>query len=220
MTNKILEEYLERLRASLSPLPGDEREAVIAETRAHLEEAIAARMIAEPDVPLARVTLQETSAFGEPAEIAAARGAAPRAGGARMFSLPRWAKLLAAAVAVVLVAVVAVDLIDKPTSFTAYQRDTVLEGETTTIDETFTVAEGTQTLAITVRVQRDAGCTGVRITDPSGDVVLDQWDACGDISKSVEAKPSLSGRTGEWRVELRHQEFTGDVLVLIKGTRN
>lgn len=217
MTNRVLEEYLSRVRDALSSLPEDERAAVVAETRAHIEEAIETRMAAEPGASLAEVTLQETRAFGDPAELAAARGASPRERPPRR-SWPRWAKLLAGGVALLLVVIVAVDLIDKPAQYTPYQRDNVLEAHTALVNDTFEVRPDTQTLSITVRIERESGCTGVRVSDPTGEVVLDQWDACGDVTRSIEAKPSVTGRTGEWRIELRHRDFTGTVFVHTRGT--
>lgn len=218
MTNKILDEYLDRLRSALAALPADERDAVLAETRSHLEEAIHARLRMDPSAGRGRVTLEETVAFGDPAEIAAARGAASQAAAKRPRRWPRWASYGVAVVVVLLVAVVAIDLVNKPAQYTAYQRDNVLEAHTASVNDTFEVRPRTQTLAVTIVVERESGCAGVRITDPTGEVVLDQWDACGDVRRSVEAKPSLTGRVGEWRVEVRHRDFTGSILVHARGT--
>jgi hypothetical protein len=220
MTNRILDEYLERLRAALSDLPPDERDAVVAESRAHIEDAIAARLAADPRLETARVTLEETSAFGEPGEIAAARRAAPGPGPGpvRRFRWPRWATFAVAAGVLLLVTVVAVDIIDKPGQYTPYHRDTVAENETSLVNDTFEVRPNTQTLAITVRIEEDAGCAGIRIIDPAGQRVLDQWDACGDVTRSVEVKPNISGGVGVWRVEIQHRDFSGAVQVFTRAT--
>lgn len=100
MSNEVLQEYLRRVRDELRDAPHEQQDAMIAEMRAHLEDAIAARLRQVPGMTPEAAALAETRAFGEPAEIAASRRP-PGPPAASLPRIPRW--LLAAVATVVLV---------------------------------------------------------------------------------------------------------------------
>jgi hypothetical protein len=189
--------------------------------RGHLEQAIEDRLRDGPLDDVRAVTLEETRAFGDPAEIGAAHKASftrdPPAR-PRFPIAPRWLALGGAALVVALV-VIAIGLWGSgPTGIAPYARaNEGLVNHSGLVNETFDVPPGALDLTILVDVAHDvaapAGCAGVRITTPSGAVALDEWDACGDMTHALRFRPDEQGETGRWRVEIRYRGFTGDLAI-------
>lgn len=228
MTNKILEEYVGRVRAELHALADDERDAVIDEMRAHLEDAISQRMAVDGYTDLEAATLAETRAFGEPAEIGAARGVAASAEPAVPPTLPtrpprrfpRWAPYAAAGLIVLVAFVVAANAGNSTEYFgkqflfgEPYQAKLNATNQTGMINESFVLPEGTDHFRLHALVEPVAGCVGVRVTDPHGSFVLNEWDSCGAMNHTITLDPENSGKIGRWQVEVRYTNFTGTLAI-------
>lgn len=223
MTNRILDEYLARVRAELADLGDADREAVVDDMRGHLEQAISERMAADPTADLDSTTLEETRAFGEPAEIAAAHGGSGARKPSRPRRVPRWALIAGGLVLLLVAAGISIDLLEeKQQGFAPYERvNEGLVNQTSSVNETFLVPPLTLDLSIYIDVRESPrspdGCAGLRITDPRGVVVLDEWDACGDMRHTLEFRPHGSGGAGPWRVEIQYRSFTGDLVISTEG---
>lgn len=220
MTNDVLEEYLQRIRAALRDLDDDEQDAVVEEMRAHLETAIEQRMRDDPDATRESATLAETRAFGEPEEIASARLASrpPPAAFDLEPAPPRarraWKVALALLVPLLLVGAGAAVLAGEPRDDNAppkprYERFFEFSNETGVINDTVEVGADVAFLTFHIDVGMvDVYCLHLRIVDPNGTAAFDE-ELCGASGQRITTSPAADGQQGTWRIEVRYEGIHG-----------
>lgn len=224
MTNRILEEYLDRMRVPLRDLDEAERDALLDEMRAHLETAIEQRVRDEPDMGLDAATLAETRAFGEPEEIAAARIApgAPSPSVVDGWPAPRRRRALVLAMLAPLLLIgfvvgtyywVEEQHHPAPEPDVDYYRIFDFDNDTGVVNDTFNVTP--DMTFVTFRIElglRPGQCLALRIVDPAGKPALDEPAMCSArdaLTRQLSVSPRADGQHGLWRIEARYTEIGG-----------
>lgn len=221
----MIDDYIRRLSADLGHLPKKERDAVLAEVRAHLEEA------AKEDGMEAAI-----ESFGTPAEVAAgydrdtqtvrarsgavvltvskALGRGVVATGRGAGRVLKWGligalSLLAIASAIAIAVLVVFDDEIKeavPRPIDAYDRSCTVTSPCAGPENaaTFDIGPDVKEFRVLIDGDCDAGTASVRAQDPSGDVITLSENACNGAIKTFTEQ-------GRWSITVVYSAYVGTV---------
>jgi hypothetical protein len=242
MTNRILDQYLNDVERHLRGLSSPQRQNVLREMRAHLQEEILRRREADPQLSLDEATLGATHAFGEPQEIgvsygphggevrnqagevllrvAHATGRGLKATGRGLGRTLKWSLIvllvlfLTGVTAGLVVLAIFQDDIREAFPRELYQRNDRYDNRTGTFEEVMVVPEHYRAIDIHLWVSRQgaSSCAAITILSPSGKAVLDTGDGCSTTNRQVRVE-----ETGTYTITYRLETFTGSVNLYATG---